>query len=230
LNPKKRSIPKFAGLSSKCAGSSSNIHAQRSNSRGFSFNFLAIFTSKAFCHLINYAVQTCALITGLSYIRTGDGNDALPYIDRQGNSITQSQLAILRLAACTPDTPAIPRHPNHHDLVAEGAKFIAVEENTVGGQLGNPKGARFRVYDRLKRHIEHEKAHRPLFVSAELEKAIDEIYRYPLRQSAIDKLNSRFREKINDTDLAELVLAMRTDDCLCVISEELEEREAQIIC
>lgn len=164
------------------------------------------------------------------YIRTGDGNDALAYIDRQGNSITQSQLAILRLAACSPDTPAIPRNPNHHDLVAEGAKFITVEENTAGGQLGSPKGARFRVYDRLKRYIEHEKAHRPLFVSAELEKAIDEIYRYPLRQSAIDKLNSRFREKINDVDLADLVLAMRTDDCLCVISEDVEEREAQIIC
>jgi hypothetical protein len=37
-----------------------------------------------------------------------------------------------------------------------------------------------------------------LFVSEELLKAIDEIYRYPLRQSAIDSLNRQLRSGINN--------------------------------
>ncbi|MBS1213242.1 MAG: family helicase, partial [Proteobacteria bacterium] len=35
----------------------------------------------------------------LVYMRTGEGNDALAWIDEQGRSVTQSQLAILKAAA-----------------------------------------------------------------------------------------------------------------------------------
>ena len=58
------------------------------------------------------------------------------------------------------------------------------EEKSVGGQFGRPSGARFRTYERLKRYAEEIKG--TLFESQELLKAIDDIYRYPLRQSAID--------------------------------------------
>lgn len=61
-------------------------------------------------------------------------------------------------------------------------------------------------------------------------KAIDEIYRYPLRQSAIDTLNRQIRSGISDRQLAELTVALRTDDRLCIVSEEVEKREPQIIC
>ena len=40
------------------------------------------------------------------FVRTADGNDALAYIDREGKSITESQLEILSAAECKPDTPA----------------------------------------------------------------------------------------------------------------------------
>jgi hypothetical protein len=69
-----------------------------------------------------------------------------------------------------------------------------------------------------------------LFVSEELLKAIDEIYRYPLRQSAIDTLNRQLRSGISNQQLAELVVALRIDDRLCIVSEEAEKREPQIIC
>jgi len=69
-----------------------------------------------------------------------------------------------------------------------------------------------------------------LFVSEELLKAIDEIYRYPLRQSAIDTLNRQLRSGISNQQLSELVVALRTDDRLCIVSEEAEKREPQIIC
>ena len=69
-----------------------------------------------------------------------------------------------------------------------------------------------------------------LFVSEELLKAIDEIYRYPLRLSPTDTLNRQMRSGISNQQLAELVVALRTDDRLGIVSEESEKREPQIIC
>ena len=164
----------------------------------------------------------------LLYMKTTEGNDSLIWVDRNGNSVTQSQLAILRAAACEEDTSAIARDEQHHELVRKGAELIAEEEKNAGGQLGRPTGARFRTYERLKRYAQEMKG--TLFVSSELLKAIEEIYRYPLRQSAIDTLNRQLRSGVDDQRLAELVVALRTDDRLCIISEEAEKREPQIIC
>ncbi|WP_138502885.1 helicase-related protein [Nostoc sp. PA-18-2419] len=164
----------------------------------------------------------------LLYMKTTEGNDSLIYVDRNGNSVTQSQLAILRFAACEESTPAIPRDEQHHELVKKGAQLIAEEEKNAGGQLGRPSGARFRTYERLKSYIQEMKG--TLFVSEELLKAIDEIYRYPLRQSAIDSLNRQLRSGINNQQLAELVVALRMDDRLCIVTEELEKREPLIVC
>ncbi len=164
----------------------------------------------------------------LLYMKTTEGNDSLIYVDRDGNSVTQSQLAVLRVAACEESTPAIPRDKQHHELVNKGAELIAEDEKNAGGQLGRPSGARFRTYERLKGYVQEMKG--TLFVSEELLKAIDEIYRYPLRQSAIDTLNRQLRSGINSHVLAELVVALRMDDRLCIVTEELEKREPQIIC
>ena len=107
------------------------------------------------------------------YMRTAEDNDALAWVDRDGNSVTQSQLAILRMAACAPDTPAIERDPQHHELVQQGAEWIAAEEKSAGGQLGRPSGARFRTYERLKRYAQQVQG--TLFESADLLKVIDEV-------------------------------------------------------
>ena len=61
-------------------------------------------------------------------------------------------------------------------------------------------------------------------------KAIEEIYRYPLRQSATDTLNRQLRAGISDEKLAELVVALREDDRLCIVREEERSDEPQIIC
>ena len=164
----------------------------------------------------------------LVYLRTAEGNDSLAWIDQEGNSVTQSQLAILKAAECAPNTPAIPRHDQHHDLVRRGVEHIVEEEKSVGGQLGRPSGARFRTYERLKHYAAEIKG--TLFESQELLKAIDEIYRYPLRQSAIDTLNRQLKSGISDLDLVTLVLALRDDDRLCLIHEEEQAREPRIIC
>jgi hypothetical protein len=89
-------------------------------------------------------------------MKTAEGNDSLVWVDREGNSVTQSQLAILRTAACDEFTPALPKDSQHHELVQRGAELIAEEEQSTGGQLGRPSGARFRTYERLKQYVQRE--------------------------------------------------------------------------
>jgi hypothetical protein len=149
-------------------------------------------------------------------------------VDKDGKAVTQSQFEILRAAECEPDTLALPRRDDHHSLVQKGAELIVSEEKAVGGQLGRPSGARFRSYERLKRYAEHVKG--TLFESPQLAKAIEEIYRYPLRQSATDALNRQLRAGVTDEGLADLVVSLRDDDRLCLVHEDERNQEPQIIC
>ena len=164
----------------------------------------------------------------LVFMRTADGNDALAYVDREGRSITESQLEILSAAECRPDTPPQPHHEHHHQLVAEGVKHVVREEKRVGGQLGQPSGARFRTYTRLKQYADEIKGQ--LFDVDALHKAIDDIYRYPLRQSSVDTLNRQLRSGVDDSQLADIVMSLREEDRLCLNGDEAEVQEPQIIC
>jgi hypothetical protein len=164
----------------------------------------------------------------LVYMRNAEGNDILAWIDKEGNSITESQFAILKAAACLPDTLALPRHEEHHSLVQRAVALLLAEERSVGGQLGRPSGARFRTYERLKHYAEGIKD--TLFDVPALHKAIEDIYRHPLRQSAIDTLNRQLRSGITDEMLAQLVINLHDDDSLCLMHDEDAFQEPRIIC
>ena len=166
----------------------------------------------------------------LVFVRTADGNDALAYVDREGRSITESQLEILSIAECSPDTSAQPHHETHHHLVEEGVKHVVREEKRVGGQLGRPSGARYRTYTRLKQYSEAIKGQ--LFDTDALHKAIDDIYRYPLRpvggghtEPATAQRGGRHATSRN------CQVATREEDRLCLTgSDEVDSRDPQIIC
>lgn len=164
----------------------------------------------------------------LVYLRTAEGADALAWIDQQGNSVTESQFTILRAAECAPSTPALARHEQHHEMVAKGVQLIVETEKSVGGQLGRPSGARFRTYERLKAYADAVKG--TLFDTDELRRSIEDIYKYPLLQSATDTLNRQLKSGISDQGLAELVTSLRQDARLCRVAEEVEAMEPQVIC
>lgn len=170
----------------------------------------------------------------LVYLRTAQGNDALAWVDETGKSVTQSQLTILKAAACTADTPALPRTEQHHALTQQGMAHIAEEEKSSGGALGRPSGARFKTYERIKRWRERQGEKRDLFVTDDyvrrVDRALEEIYRYPLYQSATDTLNRQIKAGIGDQDLIELVFSLREDGRLCLVDEQEQQREPRLIC
>lgn len=62
-----------------------------------------------------------------------------------------------------------------------------------------------------------------LFVNDQLKKAIDDIYKYPLKEFARETLNHQLKVGISDDQLSALVVSLREED-------ELLNKEPQIIC
>ena len=166
----------------------------------------------------------------LVYMRTAEGNDTLAWINRKGESVTQSQLTILRAAACALDTKPIARPDEQHERVQQGIKQMLAEElQGSGGQLGSPSGARLRTFERLKHYIKtYEQSLFPL--SQELLDATNDLYSSPLREEARDTLNRQLRSGITDEQLASLVVELRAADRLCHMQEERETHEPHILC
>ena len=166
----------------------------------------------------------------LVYMKSAEGTDALAWLDEGGRPVTQSQYAILRAAECSPPTPIRPRHPRHHELVAQAVTLMQLEEQNSGGQLGSRTGARYRTYERLKRYFDDLRRHSPLFASEDLQRTIDDLYRYPLRSTARDLLNRQLRAGISNEDLARLAVTLRSEDRLSLIHEEDVRQEPRILC
>ncbi len=170
----------------------------------------------------------------LVYMRTAQGNDALAWMDEAGKPVTQSQLTILKAAACAADTPPLPRTEHHHALTQQGLAHIVEEEKSFGGALGRPSGARFKAFERLKRFREGLGDKRDLFITDEyvrrIDRVMEEIYRYPLYQSATDSLNRQLKAGIGDHQLLDLVFSLREDGRLCVIDDQDQQKEPSLIC
>jgi superfamily II DNA or RNA helicase len=164
----------------------------------------------------------------LVYVRTAEDVDMLAWIGENGKPVTESQFTILQAAACQSTTPGIPRASNHHDLVAEGVRAIAELDTQGGGQLGRPSSARRRVYDRLKAFLDDNAG--TLFDTEERRRALDEIYRFPLKENARALLNRQLRAGITGEELADVVVTLRDEERLCVVEEDDDDGEPRIIC
>jgi hypothetical protein len=167
----------------------------------------------------------------LVYLKSASGTDSLAWIDQHGNSVTQSQYAILRAAECTLATVSVERSDNHHDLVTRSFDLIE-EREALGGGLGSPRGARFRLYNALNALRDYKQQHEPLFMPEDLNRVIDDVYRYPLRQSAADAINRQIRSGVSGESLFELVKALRDENKLSFIQDMTEDEsdEPQIVC
>jgi superfamily II DNA/RNA helicase len=121
------------------------------------------------------------------------------------------------------------------DRLNENQEVVGTEQTkTVAGTLGNKRSAAARTYDRLMAYTQHVRETTPLLAMGteweNLERAIEEINQYPLKQNAIARLNRELKAGISDEQSAQLVTFLREHDALCVINPEERRDGAQIIC
>jgi hypothetical protein len=107
--------------------------------------------------------------------------------------------------------------------------YIREDEKNLGGSLGKKSGVKYRTYMRLDRFCKD--LENTLIASEELKKAVDDIFKYPLREFARETLSRQLKAGIDDYTLATLVTSLREEDKLVIIHEdEQSNREPQIIC
>jgi superfamily II DNA or RNA helicase len=170
----------------------------------------------------------------LLYLRTAEGTDALAWVDAEGNSVTQSQMRILHIARCSIDTPALEPHPQHYDLIQKASQQISKQSKRVSGSLGSPKGARAKAFTRLNAYAQYVEETTPVLAQSQewkqFKKAIEMIYKYPLKQNAIASLNRDLRARISDEQLAQNVTYLMENDALCVVSADGDFEGAKVVC
>jgi len=163
------------------------------------------------------------------YSKTAQENDILTWINTNKEIITQSQFSILKALKCEPDEKAMPKMECHHEIVSKAIEYIKKNEKEIGGQLGRKNGARYRAYMRLHRYIEEYKD--TLFVTEELKRSIEDIYRYPLREYARETINRQLKMGITDSTLAQIIVSLRDEGKLSLKNEdEIKYKEPKIIC
>jgi Helicase conserved C-terminal domain/PLD-like domain len=190
-----------------------------------------VYSAKAFAAtddrvtaLGNDAAEGGALV----YVKSPEGNDHLAWVGTKGQTVTESQFTILRVAECAPGTPALPRSGNHHELVAHGLQLAVVQDKSVGGGLGRPSSPRRRAYERLKHYS--MKQMNTLFRDEELERALDDIYLRPLLETSSDLLNRLMRGGVNDEELGAAVKSLREEGRLTYAEDDAMLREPRVVC
>jgi hypothetical protein len=70
-----------------------------------------------------------------------------------------------------------------------------------------------------------------LFVNEALKKAVDDIFKYPLKEFARETLSRQMKAGVSDEQLKELVISLREEEKLAITNEvEQTNRAPQIIC
>ena len=164
----------------------------------------------------------------LVYVKSPEGNDHLAWMGADGQTVTESQFAVLRAAECSPDTPPVPRLQQHHELVASAMQLASTQDRAIGGGLGRPSSPRRRVYERLKPFATAQMD--TLLQDAELERALDEIYQRPLLETAADLLNRMLRSGVNNVELSATLKSLREEGRLTYTEDEHALREPRVVC
>jgi hypothetical protein len=163
------------------------------------------------------------------YVKANNDNDALAWVDERGDIVTHSQYTILKAAECAFDEPALEKLGNHHELVSLCVNHIQKEADSVTGTIGRKNSIKNRVYNRLKRYADENNG--TLFVSSDLQFAIDAIVKNPLKETATDAFSRQMKAGISDGALADLAVALHREGRLCVERSQDDDRGLpQVIC
>jgi len=166
----------------------------------------------------------------LIFLRTSEGANALARVDTAGHLVSESPRVILDAAACAPDTPALPRAENHHEIVAIAAEAVVKEQPAITGALGSRSGPKYKTYHRLRDYwasMEGTLFAKPIEA---LPRALEEMLRGHLTEYARDTLTRELRGGLPPEHLAQLVLDLRNDGKLVLLDDSAPPPPPQIIC
>lgn len=150
------------------------------------------------------------------YVRTERGVDAFGVANQHGMQLLTGMEALRRMYA-EPDTPGLSRTNQHFERVAALVRGPLKRPEAVAGQL---RGIRQRVWQRLSGAL--------ATADADVEAALDELFRSPLTSEAEARLKQAIRERNND-DLADLLVLLNRDGRL-VLNTTSSKDPLRIVC
>lgn len=157
--------------------------------------------------------------TGVAcYVRTLGGMDGYGLAQPGESPRLLTGHEALRLFACRPDTPALPRRGDHFDLTAELAQGPLSKPASIEGRL---RGIRKRVWNRLNGTFKS--------MNADLADALEALFRRPLTREAEQRLRSGLSTRGDDESLADLVTLLHRDGRL-VIPDSSGTDPVHIVC
>lgn len=170
----------------------------------------------------------------ITYARTHNDFDVLTWIAPDGTVISNSQKKILQAMECSLSDPSVEPLANHHELVCQAVEQVQAESAnpTTAGILGSRFSTRYRLVDLLEHYYKQETS---LFFDADdkedLKLAIDDIYNYPLLDSAKLTIGQMLRRNQNNDEIVQYVLDLRKNGALCRLPlEDNSHREPVIVC
>lgn len=170
----------------------------------------------------------------ITYARTHNDFDVLTWLAPDGTVISNSQKKILQAMQCSLSDPSVEPLANHHELVCQAIAQVEAEsaDPTTAGILGNRFSTRYRLVDLLDHYYKQETS---LFFDADdkedLKLAIDDIYNYPLLDSAKLTIGQMLRRNQNNDEIVQYVLDLRKNGALCRLPlEDNSHREPVIVC
>ncbi len=164
------------------------------------------------------------------YHRNSHGYEVLSWLNEKGDQISTGQSRILKMAECNLTTQEIRRLDNHHDLVKQAVLLAERDAAKTGGQLGSKSSAKYKAYGMLNRYYESVK--NTLFEVDALKKTIDDIFHFPLRETAREIINRRIKLNCSDEEMALLCMQLRDEGRLCIVEQKDQDgfRTPQILC
>ena len=163
----------------------------------------------------------------ITYVKTKSDDDMLVWIDDNGEIVTLSQMEILKVAECFPETPALDKSEKHNDLIAKIVERIKSCDSIVSAAMGTRLSVKRWVYERL----EHYCRANPLIASHELKEAMQDIHNHKMMESAKESFIRQRKAGATDAILAELAENLHNEHRLVFKDDSnIENKEPEIIC
>lgn len=170
----------------------------------------------------------------ITYARTHNDFDVLTWLAPDGAIVSHSQKRILQAMQCSIDDVPVEPLTNHHELVGKAIEQIETEtaDPTTAGILGKRFSTRYRLVELLDHYYKQETS---IFFSEEdkedLKLAIDDIYNYPLLDSAKLAIGQMLRRNQDNDEIVRYVIDLRKNGALCRLPiEENQHKEPTIVC